>query len=311
MSTPDPSGAGHIDGDAEHMLARALVRELEHTQAFPRPWGAFSSFFIALLSLGVLPMLLWHDRFRDFVDQERQYLRRFADWIRLQSARPETMDLRVAGDDLGSRSLLSTLGFLCILGVCLLFAVGLNNDRSAGSLAQQVLAHTYNFHWPRQWTFPLTDGERLFAGWSIGLSIAYLFHWLQVQSHASDVRRFVGYANSIFRSAGIPRIPQPRIGLGIAFFWMIAGAILASKGAWWGLAMALTGAAQQRYMGTQSLRLRRALAARVREMACLPAADDTRLTGSTRRCPHARCLAPIATSARFCPRCGHNVAPAV
>jgi hypothetical protein len=160
-----------------------------------------------------------------------------------------------------------------------------------------------------------SDAQRLFTAWCVGLSAAYLFHWVQVQAHASDVRRFVRYTNDVLRYQGIPRVPVPRIGIGLSILWLVAAAVLTTQGAWWGLAVALSGAAQQRYMGEESRRLRRTLAARVREMARLP--QDTGTTTAhaetsasvTRRCPHVRCLAALPTRARFCPRCGHNVNP--
>src|SRR3954449_2623630 len=83
-------------------LAQSLLRDLELGEETPRPTGAFFATILGFFSLGALPVLLWHDRFRDFVEDERHRLRRFADWLRLHSSRPETMDLRLSADDLGT-----------------------------------------------------------------------------------------------------------------------------------------------------------------------------------------------------------------
>ena len=294
-------------------LARTLLQGLERPDPRLKPWGAFGSLVVAFLSLGALPVLLWHDRFRDFVDDERHHLRRFGDWLRLHSTRPETMDLRVAGEELSCRPLLSALSILSVVAVVILFAVQLGND--GRPVIEQIFSHTYGFDTTRMTGLAPSDAQRLFTAWCVGVSAAYLFHWVQVQAHAFDVARFVRHANSIFRHEGIPRVPVPRIGIGLSFLWLVAAAVLTTQGAWWGLALALSGAAQQRYMVEASRRLRRTLASRVREMARLPhepgsAHAEIEMPASlTRRCPHVRCLASLPTQARFCPRCGHNVNP--
>jgi hypothetical protein len=62
-------------------------------------------------------------------------------------------------------------------------------------------------------------------------------------------------------------------------------------------------------MCTDSHRVRRALASRVRQLAHLPGAVPAARTASRtdNRCPHVRCLAPVPDGARFCPRCGHRM----
>jgi hypothetical protein len=304
------------DGGGPDDLARTLLQGLERPDPRLKPAGAVGSLLAAFVSLGGLPVLLWHDRFRDFVDEERHHLRRFADWMRLHSARPETMNLRVAGEDLGCRPLLSALSVLSVVAVLVLFvaslgpAASVSRGDAADSLVNRVLDHTYRFPNSEAWQFPLSAAQRLFAAWGIGIAAAYLFHWVQVQAHVSDVRRFVSYANRIFQAQGVQRVPVPRAGVGLGVLWLVAGALLASRGAYWGLALAVAGAAQQRYMTGESPRLRRALAARVRELARLPESAGVaaaRQTGP--RCPHVRCLALLPRAARFCPRCGHNVDP--
>lgn len=287
-------------------LARTLLQGLERPDPRLKPGGAAGSLVAAFLSLGALPVLLWHDRFRDFVDEERHHLRRFADWLRLHSSRPETMDLRVAGEDLGCRPLLSALSILSVVSVLVLFVASLGEGRP---LIDEVIRHTYGFQNSRPWAVPLSDAQRLFAAWGIGIAAAYLFHWVQVQAHASDVRRFVRYTNRILRAERVARVPVPRIGIGLGFLWLIAAALLATKGAWWGIALALSGAAQQRYMREESGRLRRALAARVRELSGLPGPAPRTGAAATGRCPHVRCLAPLPSHARFCSRCGHHIDP--
>jgi hypothetical protein len=325
---PNPIGdRGYLVGGAggtSDELAQRLIRDLERADPAARPWGAFGSTIVAFFSLGTLPVLLWHDRFRDFVDEERQHLRRFAEWTRLRSSRPETIDLRNDGEELGTRPLLSGLSILSVVALVVLFAAQLGpHFGDGGPIVRSILANTYEFRNYDPWTFPPGSGQLLFVAWSVALSVAYLFHWLQIQSHASDVRRFVRHANKILQAGGVARVPMPRAGAGISVLWIVGGIFLASKGAWWGLALALSGAAQQRYCAAESLRVRRVLAARVRELARLPEGygggivntDDDRDAVTTtrsveqtrRRCPHVRCLATLPPGSRFCPRCGHNV----
>ena len=301
-----PVDAPPRQADAD--LARTLLNGLERPDPRLKPWGAFASVAAAFVSLGALPVLLWHDRFRDFVDDERHHLRRFGDWLRLHSTRPETMDLRVAGEDLGCRPLLSALSILSVVAVVVLFAAHLVEGRP---LVEQVLAHTIQFNASRPFGVPPCDAHRLYLAWCVGLSAAYLFHWVQVQAHASDVRRFVRHANQVLHAQGMSRVATPRAGVGLGVLWLAGAALLATQGAWWALALALSGAAQQRYMRVESGRLRRALAARVREMARLPAAAAEHVMRPApgtagRRCPHVRCLAVLPGGARYCPRCGHD-----
>lgn len=292
-------------GDGADGVARALVQGLERPDPRLKPWGALGSLVAGFLSLGAAPILLWHDRFRDFVDEERRQLRRFADWLRLHSARPETMDLRVAGEDLGCRPLLSALSILSVVAVLVVFVASLGEGRA---VIEEVVRHTYGFQNHEDWTLPLSGPQRLFAAWTIGISAAYLFHWVQVQAHAADVRRFVRYANRILKAEGMARVPVPRVGIGLSFLWLVAAIVLASQGAFWAPALAVAGGAQQRYMAGESVRVRRALAARLRELHRIDALP-ARAATSGRRCPHVRCLAPLPVQSRFCPRCGHNVDP--
>lgn len=309
VDVPSREGGGGADG-----FARALVQGLERPDPRLKPWGAVGSAVAGFLSLGAAPILLWHDRFRDFVDEERHQLRRFADWLRLHSARPETMDLRVAGEDLGCRPLLSALSILSVVAVLVLFVASLGPGASvsrgdaARPLIESVLGHTYGFDNSEAWQVPLSPAQRLFAAWTIGISAAYLFHWVQVQAHAADVRRFVRYANRILKAEGMARVPVPRVGIGLSFLWLVAAVVLASQGAFWAAALAVAGGAQQRYMAGESVRVRRALAARLRELQRIDV-PPARAATSGRRCPHVRCLAPLPARSRFCPRCGHNVDP--
>ena len=278
--------------------AQSLATDLENVRSSPRPWGVVASLITGFLSLGVLPTLLWHDRFKDFVEDERVLLRRFADWLRLHSGHPATMQLRVAGERMGPRTFLSALSVISVVGFAVFFA---SYIRGGQPILDQVLSYTYEFQTPRWGSASQCRRDDVFIAWSVALSVAYLFHWIQVQAHASDARRFVRYANDIFQANGVLRVPQPRVGMGIAFLWAGMAALLASRGAWWGIAMAMSGAIQYRYMASESPKLRRLLAARVREIARLPA------SGSGEKCPHPGCLAPLPAGAKFCARCGRNL----
>jgi hypothetical protein len=312
------TGNAVADSSADAQPATlAVLQDLERdAPAPPRAWGAFFSTVTALFTLGILPVVVWNDRFNKFVDQERRKLRRFADWLRVHSNRPETIDLRVAAEDLGCRPLLTGLSIVAVVGVvAMLIRRVMPFDED---IITRLVSSTYDFH-AKHWRAPLSAGQQLFAAWGIGLSAAYLFHWVQVRAHVADVRRFVEYANRVLRGSGARIVTPPRAGpsFGMFLFWLIAGILLTSRGAWWGLPMALCGMTQRRYMAYESVRLHRTLAARVREIAQVPVGEENALLMTTLpmpltydgRCANARCLAPRPRGARFCPRCGHGLWP--
>jgi hypothetical protein len=283
--------------------AEVLVRDLERTDRSLRPWGAVFSSIVGFFSLGALPVLLWHDRFREFVADERRQLGRFATWMREHSSQPESIDLRHSSEDLGTRPVLSLMLLVCVVGVIALFGVQLSNVGNDGLIINRVLSWTYHFQPPRHWHPPASAAQKIHLLWILGFSLAYLFHFLQVQAHVSDVRRLVKQANRVLTASALHAVPQPKP-LEIGFLWIIAGVFFATRGAWWGIPLALCGAAQQQYMRTESLKIRRVLAARIREIAQLPALKSERTVA--RRCAHVRCLASLPPGARFCPRCGHD-----
>lgn len=283
--------------------AEDLVHDLEHTNQSPRPWGAVFSCIVAFFSLGALPVLLWHDRFREFAEAERRLFNRFVDWVRKTSDRPETFFLRSGDDALKTRPLLSLMLLGCVVGVIAMFGLQLSNAGNDRPVIDQLLLWTYRFQPLRHWHPPASSAQRIHMLWMVGISLAYIIHFLQVQAHVSDVRQMAKQVNCLLGSSASNSLPQLK-GLEIRFLWIIGSLLFAARGVWWGIPLALCGAAQQQYMRTESARIRRSLAARIRTIAGFPAVPDKNTVA--RRCAQARCLAMLPPGARFCPRCGHD-----
>src|SRR5204862_7657560 len=72
--------------------------------------------------------------------------------------------------------------------------------------------------------FPKADG--VFTVWIWGLAAAYASHWLQVQLHAQDVRRFVARFSEIAHAEGINPVKADSLGIPLRPLWLVAGVIL-------------------------------------------------------------------------------------
>jgi hypothetical protein len=293
-----PVGADHLTG--------ALLRSLHRPLSFHRTWGVLRTLLLGLVSFGIYPLFVWSRLFDDFVRLERQQFWHLAEWLRLQAHSPAADELQAAADRLATRRVLHVTAVLWVLAVIAAAAFTFAQvPFSAGALYDL----TYGRHWDQRVATFSVAGPHLFAVWTIGLSGAYLLHWLSVQLHASDVRAIIERANPLWSRLRVTEVPPPSLRSGLSPAWFLAALALALLGVWWGPALMLAGSAHRRYTTRHNPMLRRELAQRIELV--LQAQRPPLATPLPRIfigvCAHERCGAPLPSSASFCPRCGRPV----
>jgi hypothetical protein len=284
-------------------LAGGVLRSLSRSFRGAYSWGVFTTLLVGVASFGVLPLLRWTQQFHRYVRLERQQLWHLAEWLRLQTAHPDAAKLPAETEEIRWRTALAATSLAWLGALLAVFALDL------------TLRGTYPLpfvDWLVSWTY----GQRLATGktradlhgvWTLCLCIAYALHWLHVQFHAGDVRRFVEKFNRVLEWEGAAPLTPPRVGIGLHPAWMIAAAgIMFVGGAYWGLPLMLAGAVQRRYISRTSAHLRAEAADRVRTMLLLrrPAMRVPVLARPTILCRTPGCRAPIPLLANFCARCG-------
>jgi hypothetical protein len=201
--------------------------------------------------------------------------------------------------------MVSYASFILAAGVGVGIAIHL--WRTQGNI-DSLLYLTYRYGVP---PYPPQNVSNLFAFWSVGLSVAYLLHWVQVQRHVADVRRFIGMFNRLADAEGVQPIDLPPAGLGLRPVWILASAPLLTFGVLWALPMMFAGAIHKRYVVLISPAMRNAMAYRVRAMLLVhrPAMSVPRPPRLRMNCPSDLCRAALPEIANFCPRCGTAVKP--
>jgi len=271
-------------------------------------WGVFRASVLGAASFGILPLLLWPRRFREYAAIEARQFRTVAEWSRRHGSVPAAVGpLRAAAEGLEARPILWLLPLLLAAFVVGAFVVRFNGT---GWSWDDLLACTYrlNDYYPRfdAWMGdPWSNWPRqpvLHLIWCAGLSMAYLCHWVQVRLHRADVYGLVRRFNSLTRDQAIRAVRIRRFGSFNPLLIVAAVAFLHFD-AWWGIPMLLAGAADRRYTISTSPAIRAQLAERVGEMQRGFAATARWID----RCGISRCQAMLPPQATFCPRCGTRV----
>ena len=297
---PDADPAGHS-------VLKALGRPIGARQS----WSVVKAFVVSLLTFGVVPIFAWIRGFRAFAIAEQQQLLHLARWLRTSSAHPLAKRLEEDAEQLRPRWWLWWVALITVIGTATLMwsAIhdsGLHSDYHWGAL----LTSTYGFRTPLVgWTF--ADAGRVFTYWIWGMTFVYACHWLVVQLHAQDVKRFVARFSEIAESEGLHRVKARSLGVPLlAPLWILAGVLMLMLHAPWGIVAMLAGAAQRRYITKTGRRTRCELANRVRALlmrrgeqagsaASIPVPVYIR-----QRCVEARCRAELPPGVNFCRRCG-------
>ncbi|HET6252035.1 MAG TPA: hypothetical protein VFE47_30395 [Tepidisphaeraceae bacterium] len=292
-------------------LAAVVVRRLEKRSV--GTWGLLKTILLGVPSFGLLPLLAWPLRFREYGADETLAMQELAQWAKLRGRQPAAVGpLLAAAED----TALSPLPFIFSLIVAALivgvFAIQfMHMSAPTDGLVSSLLSWTYSVDSRFTGSSPLSQREFVYRVWVIGLSIGYAVQWIHIRTHAADVKRFVERFGPIAEAEGLPGVKLPV--RGHAYFrpiWILAAVILALYGAWWGIPMVLAGMAQKRYTRVTGKFIRNELAKRVKDVVMLrqmPAMLTTATSGLP-RCSNPRCLAVLRTNSRFCTRCGSAMA---
>lgn len=282
-------------------LAGGLLRSLTRNFRGHYSWGVVSTFVLGVITFGFAPLLRWTQNFHKFVRLERQQLWHLSEWLRLQTGHPDAATLPEETDKIRWRAGLAVTSLAWLGALAFVFAMELLYRTNGSPPVQSIVSWTYGYRFA-------TGKTRvdLFAVWTLCLFAAYGFHWLHVQLHAADVRRFVEKFNRVAEWEGVAPLTAPRLGVGAQPLWMIGAAGMIVAGAVWGLPLMLAGAVQRRYISRTSDRLRAEAAERVRTILLLrrPVMRVPPFARVEILCRAERCRAPIPALGNFCPRCG-------
>ena len=288
-------------------LAGSVVQGLSRPIGGKLAWGVLKSFFWAVASFGIIPLIAWTRSFRAYAIAEQQQYLHLAQWLRTQSDHPLARRLEEDAGELRTRGWLSTLSLVAV-AVTGLF-IHLYVDGTHRPYWDTLMAGTYHhdeasmlrfhgYYWPR--------ANEIFKTWCVGLGLAYAVHWLQVQLHAADVRRFIDRFSEIAQGEGVNRVRAESLGIGLRPLWLVAGAIMFAWGAPWGFVAMLAGAAQRRYITWTSRNTRADVAHRLRAilMRHRPSSEFPLPVYLRERCVEPKCRAEILRGVNYCPRCG-------
>jgi hypothetical protein len=298
----DPNGPDYLAGAVLQGLARPMNKRLS--------WSFFQTLIGGICTFGLLPILDWQKRFRDYVTLEQQQLWHLAEWLRLQSKDPQVVKLRQDADNAQFRPDLRLLASLSVAFVAVILFTRLQDFRHHWWPALRDVTYGYRNRFQHWHYLDPVLAYKLFLTWTIGLSAAYAFHWLQVQLHAAAVARFIARFNKIALTEGLTPITAEMPGIGVRPVWLGGALIMLALGAIWGVPMMLAAGAQRRAVRFVSTRNRAALAHRLRAMllARRPTANVPMPVYLRTLCPNPLCRAPLLDSAIYCPRCGSRVA---
>ncbi len=290
-SSPPPLAGDDLAG----IVRRRLERPLPNSSA----WGLFTTIILGTASFGLLPLIVWPTRFRQYVEEESRGFQEFAEWVRARGRRPAAAaPVLAAAEDLCFRPIPWLACVLLAIFVVASFAIQVANATLSWS---ELLSCTYYFHLGHHTPFWTLYLHRVWVG---SLAFGYFLHWLQVRTHVSDVRRFVDRINPVITAELLPPLSKPSRSL--SFFcpmWIVAAVMMISYGAWWSIPMLMAAAAQRRYVRAIGPTVRRDLITRLRDIE-----ENRRMPAAQiQHCSNSRCLAPLPPLARYCKRCGSAV----
>jgi hypothetical protein len=285
-----------------------LKRPLHNT---PAP-AVLPALLMAALTFGIAPALLWPLRFWRSVRHERRSFLLFAEWARSHTSPEEGRCLTASAGRVGFVPRLFTLGLAGVVAAAGGAAWAFTHSGRGPGVFHRLVGTTYGFEWPRYADARGAGHLTPFLLWTIGLTVAYAAHLVQVQLHARSVRRFLDDCNRFLIEEGSSPVYMVPIGLGFSPLWVVAAVMFSAFSATWGVALAVAGATDRRYRRRASAEVRTSLARGVREIVLLHLGHDSSRVAALAsdrtavRCATPGCNVPLVPGAKFCTRCGRR-----
>ncbi|QOV90223.1 hypothetical protein [Humisphaera borealis] len=265
-----------------------------------------TSVVLAIFSLGVAPALRWSARFRRSADANRRALLELARWGESRTKETEERRLLAAAYRVRFYPSLLTVAMVGIVAAVGAVAWGITQVTPGHDLGSWFIGLTYGALWPRYISVSAETSFVVFGVWSLGLTVAYSAHLLQVHLYAWSLRRFLDEFNKLAIAEGYAPVLLEPIGFGLSP-WLLSCAALAMLSGFWAIPFAFAGATDCRLRSRAFGRVNKALAARVRDIIFSKPTfhrPGEGRTPATSRCVTDGCATPLARSARYCPRCG-------
>jgi len=295
------STKGASAGRTPPVPAYAALEALATLPSRTRP-RSLTSLLLAIVSLGILPAVLWPLRFRRSVNADRHALREVARWGKPRLHEAHARQLDDAAARVRFAPWLMTLGLFGAVISLGAVAWGITQIMPPYDLATWLMGLTYGMVWPRFSAVTADVPLIAFAVWTLGLVVAYLAHLAQVHLYAHGLRRFLDEFNRLSIAEGYTPVLLEPIGFGLSPWLLTAVALLMLSG-FWGIPLALAGATDGRLRRRALPRMRAAIASRIRDIIF----ESTRpadLKPAFTRCATGGCGRPLAKAIKYCPRCG-------
>lgn len=295
---------GTVPASDKTVRACGALSALGATRAASPSPNFLTSMVLAIVSLGVLPALLWPARFRRTADANRQALLELARWGRTRLNEADGERLLLAARRTRFYPSLFTLAMSGVVAAVGVVAWGLTKVSPAYDLASWVIGLTYGAVWPRYHAISVETSLNVFAVWTLGLSVAYIAHLAQVHLYAWSLRKFLDEFNKLSIAEGYAPVLLEPIGFGFSPWLLTCGGLMMLSGIW-AIPMAFAGATDCRLRNRAFAKLEADLTGRVRDIIfAKPLTFRPVPAGAVARCTTDGCATALMPHNRYCPRCG-------
>ncbi len=203
MTSPSPITSLPTDPAYGDDLAAVIVRRLEKRDD-GGSWGVLKTALLGMVSFGLLPLLVWPWKFRNYVAEESLAMQELAQWIKWRGRHPAAIGplMAAAQETRYSPFPLVAATLLTIIVAGLLSAP----FTSAPFDLEALLRYTYSFSFDGSDFYVPPNAQTVHYVWVIGLCVGFGVQWLHVMAHRADVRRFVKRFNKLAEAELLPPI---------------------------------------------------------------------------------------------------------
>jgi hypothetical protein len=274
------------------VLAGSVLASLTRPLYYKLSWGPLRSVILGALTLGILPVVLIPRWMRNIVAQHEQQLWHLAEWLRVQTADPDTAELQKSAEQIRYSPLIAMLTYAAVLV-------------AVGAVLAHFIDRSFSLRELYRFAFHVSTSAASIT-FAVAISIAALLDIAHQVYHQQHIERYLQRFNQVIQRQDLRPIPEPPLQLGLRPTWIIAALFMVMIGAPWGFMVLLAAGAHRRYTISTSVMTRAALADRLRALLAQrrPMMRLPKPITVVRACIRPNCRAPLSEEANFCPRCG-------